>query len=323
MQSSVLQRSASSDAYTDLNSLNNIRSLGRTDKNAALEEVAKQFESMLVRMMMKSMRDANEVFAEGNMLSSASTAMYQQMYDDQLAVSLSKGGGMGIGDIMVKQLQQRFGTEQAAATATEPKLFTRPEKAISVAPVRLSQNTTVVEPAVVASAKVSEKSVLDFDGSAVDFVSKLYAMAKTAAEKLAIEPKDLLAQAALETGWGKKITQDSQGTSSFNLFNIKASADWQGEAVSVSTLEFRNNIPVQQQANFRSYDNIQQSFDDYVNFIMGRGRYDKALEAEDGGQYIQELAKAGYATDPQYAEKIIRIANSDVMKNAIASVEVK
>ncbi|MCR8921393.1 flagellar assembly peptidoglycan hydrolase FlgJ [Dasania sp. GY-MA-18] len=317
MQSSALTRSVSSDAYTDLNSLNAIRSLGRSDKNAALEEVAKQFESMLVRMMMKSMRDANEVFAKGNMLSSPTTSMYQQMYDDQLAVSLTKGRGMGIGDLMVKQLQRRFGIEQQDNTSAKQQELIRPEQSTP------AQSTPAPLPSAAAvQATEAVKETVSFDGTVSDFVNKLYAMAKTAADKLAIEPKALLAQAALETGWGKKMTQASNGESSLNLFNIKASSDWQGDTVSVATLEFKNNLPVQEQANFRSYNNIQQSFDDYVDFIMGRGRYDKALQAKDGEQYIQELAKAGYATDPKYAEKIMRIANSSAMNNAIASVEV-
>ena len=313
IQSSAMQRTIASDAYTDLSSLNSIRDLAKTDKNAALEEVAKQFESMLIRMMMKSMRDANAVFSEGNMLDSSATTMYQQMYDDQLAVTLGKGRGMGIADLMVKQLQQRFGTNKldsdVAAGLTMGEAKEKPQ-----ATPAANTKMTMLAPV--------EQSDVNFDGSVGGFVKSVFEMAKSAAEKLNVDVKTLLAQAGLETGWGKKIIKNTEG-SSFNLFNIKAGKDWQGESVSISTLEFKNDIPVKEKAEFRSYDSIQQSFDDYVDFVVGRGRYDKALKTDNGDDYIKELASAGYATDPAYADKIINIANSDSMHQALAAIGVK
>jgi flagellar protein FlgJ len=301
--------------------------LAKTDKNAALGEVAKQFESMLVRMMMKSMREANAVFAEGNMLASPSSDMYQQMYDDQLAVSLTKGKGMGLGDVMVRQLQQRFGEEEKSATERPNTLMMGEKTPLATEKASSIERLVTLKASVVDSepeevSVIIQKQPIKFDGSVSDFVSKVYDMAQQAAEKLNVNAKTLLAQAGLETGWGKKVITSSSGESSLNLFNIKAGKDWQGESVTVSTLEFENNLPIKQQADFRSYSSIQQSFDDYVDFVMGRGRYEKALAANGDEQYIKEIAAAGYATDPEYANKVWRIANSESMQQALASIEV-
>ena len=311
IESSALQRTIASDAYTDLASLNSIRTLAKTDEHAALEKVAKQFESMLVRMMMKSMRDANAVFMKGNMLSSPATNMYQQMYDDQLAVSLSKGPGMGLGELMVKQLQHRFGVEKTDSEVDKDSLERSQLSPISAR-----------EPETLTPTAALDVSTVEFDGTVNGFVDKLFAYAQTAAEKINVDVKTLLAQAGLETGWGKKMLQKAEGESSNNLFNIKAGKDWAGESVSVATLEFENDMPVKKQASFRAYQSLEQSFDDYIDFVVGRGRYQKALQAADDETYVRELAKAGYATDPEYANKIIRIANSDSMQQALAMVEV-
>ena len=320
-----------SDSYTDLNSLQSIRSLGRENKTAALEKVAKQFESMLVRMMMKSMRDANQVFAKDNMLSSAQGDMYQQMYDDQLALSLSEGKGLGISDVMVKQLQRRFGDGETSADSSgvAVKPFNISEMRVNNTAVTHLPKSSIsekIEPVVAPLlAEIEDPQINDsikFDGSAEGFITHLYDMASHAADKLNVSPQILLAQAALETGWGKKISQDNRGESSFNLFNIKASADWQGDKVDVNTLEFVDNLPVREKSSFRSYQNLEQSFDDYVSFISGRARYQSALKAENDDAYIKELSMAGYATDPLYAEKVSRIASSVTMQEALKQVEV-
>lgn len=311
------------DAYTDLTSLQSINTLGRKDKGKALEEVAKQFESMMVRMMMKSMRDANALFAKDNFLSSPQLDMYQQMYDDQMALTLSKGKGLGLRESMIRQLQKNFGEETTEAAPQNFSTLQRTMTSIDEAekqPATRSNSVLGVTHTTATENVKTEK--VQLDGSPVDFINKLYDVAKKAADKLDVSPAVLLAQSALETGWGNKITQDGQGNSSFNLFNIKAGSEWQGKVVSVSTLEYKDTVPVREQANFRAYDSLQQSFDDYVEFVSGRERYQKALQANSGEEYISELAAAGYATDPNYANKVLAVVNSPSMRQAIAEREV-
>lgn len=309
---------AGADSFTDLASLHSITNLGKTDTNQALVKVAEQFESMMVRMMMKSMRSANEVFAEGNYLSSHEGEMYQEMFDDQMALSLSQGRGMGIADVMVRQLQQRFGKEELKTPESNSfsnyldNRNTVPTHHLNeMAGPQLDSDHAETTPAGRAVAKLS------FDGTPETFVVELYPMAKSAAEKLGVEPEVLLAQAALETGWGTRITALGD-RNSHNLFNIKADNRWQGSSITVATLEVRQGAAVKEFAAFRAYQTPQQSFDDYVDFISNSPRYGQAVQATNSEEYIQALGDAGYATDPDYSEKILRIMTSQNMQSAVA-----
>ena len=329
------------ESYTDLASLNAITQLGRKDSHQALEKVAEQFESMMVRMMMKSMRAANEVFAEGNFLNSHYSDFYQGMFDDQLALSLSKNGGLGVAESLAAKMHQQYGSAekadgkslgdyrasaQSAISSVLPGLLSRRPDNPAVESTNFQQPVTAVVKAVEkAVEKVVEKAVekapsIHFDGSAKQFVSQLYDYAKAAAEKLGVTAEALLAQSALETGWGKKITS-RQDVNSLNLFNIKTGSRWSGDSVNVSTLEVRNGTAVRETANFRVYESLQQSFDDYVALISNSPRYQKAVHCGDAQDYVKELGRAGYATDPEYSQKIINIMNSPAMKAAVASVK--
>ena len=147
-----------------------------------------------------------------------------------------------------------------------------------------------------------------------NFFSELKEFAVKAAKKLGVDSNVLMAQAALETGWGEHISRDEQG-SSHNLFNIKSSSQWGGQSVKVTTLEYRDGVAQKEQANFRSYDSFEDSFNDYADFIMSNPRYEKALScAADSEAYVQELQKAGYATDPDYAQKILQLLKQPEFK---------
>lgn len=145
------------------------------------------------------------------------------------------------------------------------------------------------------------------------FAEALMPHARRAADRLGVDPRVLVAQSALETGWGRHIPKDEQGRENMNLFGIKADRSWQGPKTRVSTLEFENGVMVRQQASFRQYASIEASFDDYVRFLEQNPRYQKALEVASQGdsrQFVRELQSAGYATDPDYADKILSILAS-------------
>ncbi|MGX5202467.1 flagellar assembly peptidoglycan hydrolase FlgJ [Aliikangiella sp. IMCC44632] len=153
--------------------------------------------------------------------------------------------------------------------------------------------------------KVEKKALFD---NAKDFVASLLPVATKAAKQLAVDPKLLLAQAALETGWGKYVMHDEAGKPGFNLFGIKANNAWQGESIVADTLEVENQAFKKVSAAFRKYHSLQESFTDYVNFIKGNSRYQGAVKASsDEASYANELQSSGYATDPNYAEKILKI----------------
>lgn len=153
--------------------------------------------------------------------------------------------------------------------------------------------------------------------NAEQFVAGIWQKSQAVAKQLQLNPAVLIAQAALETGWGSKVVRDSQGNNSFNLFNIKADSQWSGPKTSKLTLEYEQGVAVQKRAAFRRYDSVEQSLADYQNFL-NKPRYAKALaNAEKPEQYLQELQNAGYATDPNYANKIMTILRSPALQQAI------
>ncbi|WP_298188024.1 flagellar assembly peptidoglycan hydrolase FlgJ [uncultured Pseudomonas sp.] len=158
-------------------------------------------------------------------------------------------------------------------------------------------------------------------GSKDEFIAAMLPMAEKAADKIGVDPRYLVAQAALETGWGKSIIRQQDGSSSHNLFGIKTHNTWEGDSARVLTTEFKGGKAVKEAASFRSYDSYAHSFDDYVSFLQGNGRYEKALATTDKPeQFARELQKAGYATDPQYARKIAQIARQMQTYQTVAAV---
>jgi flagellar protein FlgJ len=154
-----------------------------------------------------------------------------------------------------------------------------------------------------------------------EFITAMLPMAEQAAQKIGVDPRYLVAQAALETGWGKSIIRTRDGESSHNLFGIKSHNSWEGDSARVLTTEYRGGKAVKEAASFRAYDSYAHSFEDYVSFLQGNGRYEKALASTDKPeQFARELQKAGYATDPQYARKIAQIARQMQTYQTVAAV---
>ena len=146
-------------------------------------------------------------------------------------------------------------------------------------------------------------------GSSDEFIATMLPMAEKAAARIGVDPKVLVAQAALETGWGKSIMRADDGSSSHNLFGIKATGNWKGDNARAITSEFRNGQMVKETADFRSYGSYEDSFHDLVSLLQNNDRYQGVVKAADNPeQFVKELQKAGYATDPNYASKISSIA---------------
>ncbi len=293
------------------------RASNKGDNDAAtLRQVAGQFESLFLNMMLKSMRQAS--LAEG-MFDSSQSDMYRDMSDQQLAMDLSSRGGLGLQDIIIRQLGGSVGDKPTVAAAVQSysidTVTIRPKLATTVLVAMDKEITqmaaTTMTPKDISS--IAPQTEINFDSPA-SFVQQLWPMAQQAADKLGVSPTVILAQAALETGWGKYVIKDAAGQSSHNLFNIKADSRWQGDFVTKSTLEYRDGVAAKEQAKFRSYHSYQQSFNDYVNFLQTQPRYQQALQqVHDPDKFIEALHNAGYATDPAYADKIQRIMRSDIL----------
>lgn len=278
--------------YSDFSGLTALKAQARNDQGQAVEEVAQQFESLFIQMMLKSMRDAS---FGGGLMDGKQMETYQDMYDKQISLHLSENGGIGLASSIVGQLRQGESAETGADGSEKgfdiSSYFSKPIDTKQSVPTFDSNNLT-------------EQDIKSAD----EFLDLLWPAAKTAAKELGVPVESLLSQAALETGWGQHVIQKTNGQSSHNLFGIKADHRWQGEVVSVETTEYRNGKPLKVQADFRAYDSWQQSFDDYVQFIKQGDRYQQAVaKAAEPAAYFNELQKAGYATDPAYADKIQRI----------------
>lgn len=296
----------SASVYADFQGLANLRGKAEKDAAGSLDEVAKQFESIFVQMMVKSMRQAS--LGEGA-LDSDQSLFYRDMYDQQLGLHLSNSGGLGLAEVIKRQL----GGDTGMAEPKGMDLDGYRHRAIPLAKPLAN----------VSSAEASKVSEPELELSSPEaFVRQLWPLAQEAAAKLGQEPHALIAQAALETGWGRHMIRRPDGSSSHNLFNIKADHRWDGEKVGVDTLEYEQGAAVKKKANFRAYDSLRDSFNDYVEFLSSSPRYQAALNgAGDGGGYFAELQKAGYATDPNYATKISSVMSGREMTQALAQLK--
>ncbi|KZX63120.1 flagellar rod assembly protein/muramidase FlgJ [Vibrio sp. HI00D65] len=263
----------------------------------ALTAAAKQFEAIFTSMLFKSMRDANSSF-KSDMLNSQNEKFYRQMQDDQMASELSANGSLGLADMIVAQLsagQSNDVTEGKVRSEGFDTSLQRPQ---------FSGHSE--ERALEVQAASAIKQPVSFD-SPESFVTSMKPYAEKAASALGVDSSLLLAQAALETGWGSKMVKNSLGNSN-NLFNIKADRSWKGDKVATQTLEFHGKTAVKESASFRSYSSFEDSFNDYVKFLNENPRYETALQHQGNSEnFIKGIHQAGYATDPNYADKVLRV----------------
>ena len=266
-------------------------------EKAALTAAAKQFESIFTSMLFKSMRDSNSSF-KSDMLNSQNEQFYRQMQDDQMASELSASGSLGLADMIVAQL-----SAGQASDATEDKVRSEGFDTSLERP-QYSGRSEDRAPEVQSASAVKQPASFD---SPESFVTSMKPYAEKAASALGVDSSLLLAQAALETGWGSKMIKNSLGNSN-NLFNIKADRSWKGDKVATQTLEFHGKTAVKESASFRSYSNFEDSFNDYVKFLNENPRYETALQHQGNSEnFIKGIHQAGYATDPNYADKVLRV----------------
>ena len=258
--------------YADPQSIHSLRQDARAATPESLRETAKQFEGLFTAMMLKSMRDATP---KSDLFGSDQQDFYQDMFDQQLSTQISQGKGLGLADMLVQQLMRT----NAAAPA------------MPAAPAGPASATTW-PPATKA-----------------DFISAVRPAAERVGAQLGVDPDALVAQAALETGWGRAVPLNADGSSSWNLFGIKAGSSWQGGSTLSSTQEFRAGAMQREDARFRSYGSIDECLQDYATLVGSKPRYATALNTgSDVRAFASGLQKGGYATDPDYVNKLAGLA---------------
>ena len=338
----MVNRVESQSVYTDLSGLNSISKLGRQNTPEALHKVAQQFESVFLNIMLKAMRDSNAVFSEGNYLSSNEMEFHQQNFDNQLSLSLSEGKGLGLADILYEQMMGQYGVSGTSRQVEGPRTLNDASGPTIQAPSSTFSQASAAESLTsfmgpIAQSLQQLQSNAKVFGSGTesrtitrarhiespkDFVKALYPIAEEVASSIGVDPRVLLAQSALETGWGRKMIAMPDGSNSHNLFGIKADARWTGEQATVRTVEYRDGVAALEKSSFRSYNSYEESFRDYVKFLQENPRYQEALsQSHDANNFTQRLQDAGYATDPVYAKKIARVMNSKTMRFAISELQ--
>ncbi|HGP0313372.1 flagellar assembly peptidoglycan hydrolase FlgJ [Citrobacter freundii] len=280
-------------AAWDAQSLNELKAKAGQDPAANIRPVARQVEGMFVQMMLKSMREA---LPKDGVFSSDSTRLYTSMYDQQIAQQMTAGKGLGLAEMMVKQMTE--GQAQPADDAPQvPMKF-------SLETVTSYQNQALTQLVRKAIPRATESNDQQLSGDSKDFLAQLSLPAKLASQQSGVPHHLILAQAALESGWGQRQIRRENGEPSFNIFGVKASGSWKGPTTEITTTEYENGEAKKVKARFRVYSSYLEALSDYVGLISRNPRYAAVTAAATAEQGAQALQNAGYATDPNYARKL-------------------
>lgn len=285
---------ASNALAADVRSLNALKYEAGANNPQATKEAAKQFESLFMRELIKSMREAT---MKSGLLDSAGGNLSTDLLDQQLSVQMAGQPG-GLSEAIARQLSRQMGG---------------PDPTFSVpSTVSLSQVQRTAA-ARVAPGSASSEPVGQAPKGRDGFVQHLSGTAEKVSQESGIPASFMLGQAGHETGWGKSEIKNADGSNSFNLFGIKAGKGWTGKVAEITTTEYINGTPRKVVAKFRAYDSYEDSFRDYARLIKESPRYEKAESVAQSGSamdYASALQKAGYATDPEYARKLSGAINS-------------
>ncbi|WP_075258107.1 flagellar assembly peptidoglycan hydrolase FlgJ [Herbaspirillum camelliae] len=301
----------------DANGLNGLREAAKQNSPESIKGAAKQFEALFLNMMMKSMRDATP---QNGPFDNEQTKMFTSMLDQQLSQTLAQRG-VGLADVLTRQLSASLPKKLPDVQDLDGQVPGGDEGLPMGIPLVKDMSEADRAKFIQSFASQQAAESTDQDGRngkqrrstnkpahVEAFQNRLQADAEIASKMTGIPAKFMLAQAALETGWGKKEIVSRDGRSAHNLFGIKATGNWTGKVVEATTIEYINGKPQKRVEKFRAYDSYADAFKDYANLLRSNPRYEKVLaSAQDAHGFAYGLQRAGYATDPHYAEKLSRI----------------
>jgi len=298
----------------DPNAMADLKRLAKDNNPEAIKAAAQQFEALFLAMVLKSMRSSVQM---SGLMDNDQSKLYQGLLDQQLAANMAAGGGTGLARALVRQMG---GETQTAPTPEQilngfdiATVIRQPTRAaaMSIPPVDTSARSAAIRRSTTIAPTPAEIS-----SDAEAFVREVMPHAQAASRATGIPAHFMIAQAALETGWGKYQLKAANGAPSHNLFNIKAGSSWNGPTVSVGATEYVDGRAVTEQSSFRAYRSYADSFRDYARLISNNPRYAQVLGQQDPAAFARELQDAGYATDPRYAEKLTRIINGATIRGA-------
>ncbi len=274
------------NTYTDVSALEQLKADPTSEKS--ITAVAQQVEAMFLQMMLKSMREAGM----GSELDSNEMGMYQDMFDKQIALTMSQHQDLGIAALLKRQTGNRSGAPAAKG--------------------------------VHALGGTASTQATDGGPTPAEFVSQVLPSIQRAADELGVDARGLLAQAVLETGWGSRMPRTADGSPSHNLFGIKAGDEWSGPRAAADTVEFSNGVATTRRTAFRAYGSIDESVTDFAKLLKNSPRYREAIARGGNAEaYVDSIGKSGYATDPQYANKLNKILDSGALRAALLPASVK
>lgn len=311
-------------AAFDVKSAQDLRSQFQKDPQQGLKAAAQQFETLFLQMVMKSMRDATP---QDGMLNSDQSRFYTGLLDQQMAQNLA-GTGKGVG--FARLIEQQLGRNMQAPEA-QGKLDAPANAAGNALPLAASDTRHLQYNAVPSSLPTSASYPAlntvttssastaggDAPGSPKEFVNRVWPNAVEASRSTGISPQFLVAHAALESGWGRSEIRKSDGSTSYNLFGIKAGKNWTGATVDAPTTEYVDGQAQQTVGRFRAYSSYDEAFRDYASLLRSNPRYSGVIGSQDGAEFAKGLQRAGYATDPAYADKLSRIINGPTLRTAL------
>jgi len=309
---------STNDLAIDVQGVNKLHNLAKQNSPEALKETAKQFEVLFINMMMKSMRQATP---DGGLFASHDRPIYTSMLDQQLSQNLAQRG-MGLADMLVAQLIKADPSLASADSSALPAAkyshyvpLSLSDELLHSSPKASSLNKSAASTMSVnpvdnndSDDLISAAKTYNTASSAQSFTKQMQAHAQQAEQLTGIPSSFILAQAAIESGWGKREITMADGSSSHNVFGIKAGSDWKGPVAEVTTTEYSDGVPKKVQAKFRAYESHAEAFQDYAAFLANNPRYKQVLANSQSAQgFAQGLQQAGYATDPAYASKLLKV----------------
>ncbi|MER2517352.1 flagellar assembly peptidoglycan hydrolase FlgJ [Candidatus Accumulibacter phosphatis] len=292
------------------------------DSQGGMKQVARQFEGMLLQLLLKSMRDAT---TSGGMLDSQQGSFFTALGDQQMALNLATQMPMGLAELIEQQQSGRAakGGEAEATHSTSATLDALQQSLSALSPATAAgylggaRHRTGLLASAAGSSRAAALAA-ESPSAPRDFVDRVWPHAQAAAAATGVPARFLVAHSALESGWGRREISRADGSPSFNVFGIKAGRNWSGATVEVDTTEFVNGVAQSERATFRAYASYAEAFRDYAELLSSKPRYAGVLGQQDGVQFARSLQEAGYATDPMYADKLARIIAGNTLRQALS-----
>lgn len=294
---------SSHDLALDVKNLAKLKTMAQQNSPEAVKATAKQFEALFLNMMLKTMRQASPA---DSLLQSRERTLYTEMLDQQLSQTMA-GRGMGLADLLIAQLDKSAAKPlKQSADSIQPIANLRPS--LTTARLAASYKSAPLPNEEPLINQTGSEALKPTTGSAAEFCAQMQGQAEQAQSLTGIPAAYILAQAALESGWGQRDIRLADGSASHNLFGIKAGADWQGKVAEVVTTEYQNGVAHKVVAKFKAYDSAADAFTDYAQLLTKNPRYQALLANPQSAEgFAWGMQKAGYATDPAYADKLLKV----------------